>query len=178
MTDTVTPARTGDRGLAASVGLALIAALVGSVVWLVVAMLTDRSVGIVALGVGLLVGLALNRLGGRHKVLPIVAALAAILGVVVGTVLILIWSLRAQPGIDGWRGAIDYLTADLGVAWDIYRDGSKPIDFLFYALAAAAAYQVTARGLAADSAGPAEPAKPAEAAQPTADEATPAGSDS
>lgn len=145
MTDTSTPTR--STGLATSIGLALAAALVGSVVWLVAVMVTGYLIGFVALGVGLLVGFALNRFGGRQAVLPIIAAVAAIIGVLVGSVLIFIWQITDVSGVS-WGTATDLVTSDLGLAWDTYVDGSEPIDFLFYALAAFAAYRFTAAGLA------------------------------
>lgn len=66
------PARTGNIGL--GIAAAVVAALVAAAAYGGIMNAIDRQVGYAAVGVGLLIGFAAGKLGGKNPVLPVVGA--------------------------------------------------------------------------------------------------------
>ncbi|MFD9726802.1 hypothetical protein, partial [Streptomyces sp. NPDC059072] len=76
------PARSGNIGV--GIAAAVVAALVSAVAYGYIMNAIDREVGYAAAGVGLLVGLAAGKLGGRNPILPVIAVLLSVGAVYLG----------------------------------------------------------------------------------------------
>jgi hypothetical protein len=129
----------GDFGRAAIFGLA--AAVLGAVVWYLVVAFTQRQFVVLALGVGILIGVGTLK-GARHPG-PSIALLAGVIAVVAMFFAhyfidrhFLIKGLEAE----GARGHLD-LWLGFHDAWTLVRIGAKaePSQYLFSVLAIGAA---------------------------------------
>jgi hypothetical protein len=69
------------------IGAALLAALIGAIGWAVITVITDYRIGFVAVGIGYLVGAAIERYGGGDARLPVIGAVVALAGCVLGDLL-------------------------------------------------------------------------------------------
>jgi hypothetical protein len=113
------PSRVG-LGLAAGLGATVLAALAyGAIIGV-----TKHEIGYAAVGVGLLVGVAVGKVGGRNAVLPFAGAALAVLGVFLGqffgealigareTGLSVTTILTDYAGVvfDGWKADFDFLS--------------------------------------------------------------------
>lgn len=127
----------GNLVLAGVAGL--IAALVGAVLWALLASMTHLKIGYAAVGVGYLVGLAMRSAGkGRSPVFGYVGAALALLGCVVGDLLSDCSILATHYG----KPLTDVLTAlTPSSAFELLQAGFRPLDALFYVLAAMAGYR-------------------------------------
>ena len=78
----------------------LIAAIVGGVVWGFIVVKTEREIGYVAWGIGLLCGFAVVLFAGRKKGLPFqfIAVLASILGILIGKYATFFMLLKQELG--------------------------------------------------------------------------------
>jgi hypothetical protein len=90
-----------EYGLGSLVGAVvggLIAATIGGVVWGFIVVKTEREIGYVAWGIGLLCGFAVVLFAGRKKGLPFqfIAVLASILGILIGKYATFFMLLRQQ----------------------------------------------------------------------------------
>ena len=140
--------------LAAGIAAAVVGALIGASVWAVIASSTDYKIGFAAVGVGALTGLLAGKVGGGAKQLPVIAAVVGLLGCVLGDVLIdahaFSSAIKEAEGIDvsSWRVLKEMVKDPTGFGWDLYTEGFKALDALFYALAASAGFRLaTAQGL-------------------------------
>ncbi|WP_068614935.1 hypothetical protein [Paenibacillus tuaregi] len=130
-----------ERGqnLVLSILGALVAAVLGAVLWTVVGVSTEREVGYVALGVGALTGFAVQLLARKRtsRAHQIIAVIASIIGVLLGKYL-----LFAYIGNDGMDGMFDSNTfnAFKEMSGDIF----DAMDILFLALAVIPAWKIAA----------------------------------
>ncbi|MFE0649061.1 hypothetical protein ACFVZH_10780 [Streptomyces sp. NPDC059534] len=115
---------------------ALVAALVSGGVYGAVIGGTEREIGWAAVGVGFLVGLAAGKVGGRNPVLPIAAGVlslgAVYLGQLVGISILAAKELHVS--------ASDLFFQEFGTLMEAWNEGKDPLTFLFFALAAFAAF--------------------------------------
>ena len=118
-------------GLAAALG----AALVGALIWSLITITTDYKIGFAAIGIGLLVGKAVEHLGGGDARLPIPAALIALLGCVVGDLFTDVHFLAQAFDLSDATVAKDVVTSP-DIAWRLYKAGFEAMDLVFYAIAA------------------------------------------
>ncbi|WP_431034186.1 hypothetical protein ACQYWQ_11145 [Streptomyces sp. P6-2-1] len=137
-----TPEGTGR--LVAGIVAALVVALVtaGIYGWLIGAM--EREVGYAAIGVGLLVGLATGRIGGRSPVLPVVAALFSLGAVYAG-------QLVGEAAMGAKQLPVStrtLLTDHLGLVQDAWKADADFLTVVFFLIAAAAAFSATRKGAA------------------------------
>ena len=134
---TQTEAPGGNLVLATVAGLA--AALVGAVLWAALVGATHVKIGYAAIGVGFLVGWTMRAAGKGHTpTFGYVGALLALLGCVVGDVLTDCMAVAGQsnhPMLD----IFTHLTPSIAVA--ILQAGFRPLDGLFYIIAAMAGYR-------------------------------------
>jgi hypothetical protein len=88
-------------GLAAAAGIA--AGIVGGIVWGLIVKLSDYEVGVVAWGIGFIVGTAVLWAAGRRKGLPLqlVAVVGALLGILVGKYLAFAWVIQDIAADEG-----------------------------------------------------------------------------
>jgi hypothetical protein len=121
--------------LAALAGLA--AAFVGAIAWAIVTVTTKYQIGFMAIGVGLLVGLAL-RFGNGGKGFGILGAFLALFGCVLGNFLSLIAFVATQQHISMFTvlANVDYAKAGSAL-WDDFLSTS----ILFYAIAVYEGYR-------------------------------------
>ncbi|MEU9301493.1 hypothetical protein [Streptomyces sp. NPDC048269] len=123
------PARTGNIGL--GIVAAVVAALVAAGAYGAIMNAIDREIGYAAAGVGLLVGLAAGKLGGRNPVLPVVAAALSLGAVYLGQ-LFFIALVLADYGNVGVFEVLD--KAGVGGLADIWKEGADFKTYLFIAL--------------------------------------------
>ncbi|WP_326699371.1 hypothetical protein OG909_20040 [Streptomyces sp. NBC_01754] len=125
-----------------NLGLGLLAAVVATLVaagaygWIIGA--TERQIGYAAVGVGVLVGFAASKAGGRNPVLPAVGAVLALAGVYVGQLLgeAIIATKVAPIPVTVSEMFLDHFDI-LHEAWKADAD---VISFVFFAIAGFAAF--------------------------------------
>ncbi|NEA44082.1 hypothetical protein G3I42_33445 [Streptomyces sp. SID11385] len=118
---------------------ALVVALVtaGIYGWLIGTI--ERQVGYAAIGVGLLVGLAAGRFGGRSPVLPVVAALFSLGAVYAGQLVGEAVLGSKQLPLSTWT----LLTEHLDVLRDAWSADADFLSAVFFLIAAGAAFSAT-----------------------------------
>ncbi|RUT30556.1 hypothetical protein EJP77_12055 [Paenibacillus zeisoli] len=118
---------------------ALVAAVLGAVLWTVVGVSTEREVGYVALGVGALTGFAVQLLANKRttRVHQIIAAVAAAIGVLLGK-----YFLFAYVGNDGFDGMFNSYT--FSMFQEMSGEIFDALDILFLALAVVPAWRIAA----------------------------------
>jgi len=122
------------------------AAFVGAVVWALITSLTQYQIGFMAIGVGLLVGYAVRRMGqGVDPVFGYFGAGLSLLGCVLGNLLTTCIITSQQEGM-----ALPQVLASLNfaVAFEIIKYTFSPIDLLFYGLALYYGYRLSFRQMA------------------------------
>ncbi|NOX24240.1 MAG: hypothetical protein GXP36_14275 [Actinobacteria bacterium] len=119
-----------------------LAAVIGAVAWAILVVVTELQIGIVAIGIGALVGFAVARFGkGIDKSFGIMAGVLALLGVAFGNVLGV-----AAFAADGIAEIPNVLFDRLGPGgWVEVLTALQPLDFLFYGFAAYYAFQSAQR---------------------------------
>ncbi|MFI1579219.1 hypothetical protein [Embleya sp. NPDC020630] len=131
------PPRTGNAGLAvlAGVGAMLVAAGVYGVI---VKSMEIQSTWF-GVGVAALIAFAVGRVGGANPVLPVVATVLALLGVVLGQLTALTLSGADELNISVFDVLTDY-GSELMRGW---KDGLEFFDFLVFVFAGVAAFGIT-----------------------------------
>ncbi|MFC9704344.1 hypothetical protein ACFTWD_27025 [Streptomyces sp. NPDC056943] len=123
-----------------NVGLGLLAALVAGLVaggvYGAVIGGVEREIGWAAVGVGFLIGLAAGKAGGRNPVLPVASAVlslgAVYLGQLVGIAVLGAKELNVS--------ATELFFEEFGLLTEAWNEGKDAMTFLFFALAAFAAF--------------------------------------
>jgi xanthosine utilization system XapX-like protein len=126
----------------------LVAALVGAVLWAVTVEVTGYQIGVVAIGVGLLVGQVMSMTAGSGPRLPLVAAGLALLGCALGEVFIDAHEVAKVIGA-GTPSMVRYFFGHPDVLSDVFVAGFSPLTLAFWGIAAGAGYRLAARGQAA-----------------------------
>jgi hypothetical protein len=112
------PIREEPRPLGLTVGAGLVAAIVGGVVWGLVVKYSDYEIGIVAWGIGLLVGLAVAAVSrSRGPVLQAVAVACALVGILLGKYLS--YALVLQEEADAQGVDIGLFSSEM---WSFFRE--------------------------------------------------------
>jgi hypothetical protein len=150
------------KGFGRGLSAALAAAALGGIGWAVLTGLTNYKIGFAAIGIGLLVGLAVERFGGGDGRLPIVGAIAALLGCLFGDVLADAHILASQFHISIFTVLRDLSHHPRNYV-DLYQAGFKAFDLVFYAIAGYEGYKLSLRGVlrARAAAAPVAPLEPA-----------------
>ena len=121
---TAGPIREEPRPLGLAVLAGLVAAVVGGVIWGYVVKLSEYEVGIVAWGIGLLVGVAVAGVSrARGPVLQAIAVGCALAGILLGKYLS--YALIAQEDLDSIGIDIGLFSGDM---WSFFRED---LDFVF-----------------------------------------------
>ncbi|MFB7052921.1 hypothetical protein [Streptomyces vinaceus] len=123
------PARTGNIGL--GIAAAVVAALVAAAAYGGIMNAIDRQVGYAAVGVGLLIGFAAGKLGGKNPVLPVVGVLLSLGAVYLGQLFFIALAL-ADYGNVGLGEVLD--KAGVGGLNDIWQEGADAMDYVFLAI--------------------------------------------
>jgi hypothetical protein len=162
-----TPAPKTSLGL--GVAAALAGAVAGAVLWAVLVSVTNYKIGYAAVGVGALAGFLGGRFGGANKNLPVLAAAIGLVGCFLGDVFsdAHAFSKGLQEfrhvNVSSFTVFKEMVKDPNGLGWNIYQEGFKAIDALFYAFAALAGFRLAT----------AQQALHAAAAIPLADGTTP-----
>jgi len=120
-----------------------VAAIVGAGLWALVTVMTGYQIGWMAVGVGVLVGLALRKLGkGIDKTFGIAGAGLALLGCVLGNLLAVCRFVAVQEAIP-FLQVLGRLTP--GAAVELLKVTFSPMDILFYGLAVYEGYKLAFR---------------------------------
>ncbi|WP_330245915.1 MULTISPECIES: hypothetical protein [unclassified Streptomyces] len=114
---------------------AVVAALVAAGIYGGIIGATKHEIGYAAVGVGFLVGLAAGKVGGRNPVLPVLSAVLALVGVYGGQ-LLGVAMINKSDSMPLSEVFLDHFS-ELNSLWKADID---PIAFLFFALAAFAAF--------------------------------------
>jgi hypothetical protein len=122
--DTAGPIREEPRPLGLALLAGLVAAVVGGVIWGYVVKLSDYEVGIVAWGIGLVVGVAVAGVSrGRGPVLQAIAVACALVGILLGKYLS--YALIAQEELESVGVDIGLFSSDMR---SFFRED---LDFVF-----------------------------------------------
>ena len=122
-----------------------IAASIGTTIWAIITVLTDYQVGLMALGVGFLVGYAARFFGkGVDKIHGVIAAGLALLGCLAGNLLTgaILISQQEQVSLGD---VLLILALSPAAVVEIMTAMFSPIDLLFYSLAAYEGYRFSFR---------------------------------
>jgi hypothetical protein len=115
---------------------ALAAALVAAGIYGFVIGTTKHEIGWAAVGVGFVIGLAAGKLGGRNPVLPVVSAVLALGAVYLGQLVGEAMVITDEFGVNFSKVFFDHF----GVVQDAWKADSDPLTFVFFAIAAFAAF--------------------------------------
>ena len=122
--------------IALGLGTAVVAAVAAAALYGVVIGLTKHEIGWAAVGVGLVIGLAAGKVGGRNPVLAITAAVLALGSVYLGQLV-----GEAMIGADQLDVAFsEVFFQHFGVVQDAWKEEADPLTFVFFAIAAWAAF--------------------------------------
>lgn len=122
-----------DQKLFAGLAAGLGAAIIGAVIWAIVTVLTEHQYGLMAIGVGFLVGYAVRTFGkGIDAIFGMTGGAIALLGCVVGNFLTVLIVVSRQEGIP----FLDLLTrVTPGIIAAVLKETFQAMDLLFYAIA-------------------------------------------
>ena len=132
------PSGSFRRGLAAAIA----AAVIGAIAWAVITVASDYKIGLVAVGIGVLVGLAVERFGGGDARLPIAAAVIALFGCLLGDLFIAAHAFAKARDVSIFN---EFQRPH--EVWTVYTHSFGAIYGLFYAIAAFEGFQFGRRGV-------------------------------
>ncbi|HET9655714.1 MAG TPA: hypothetical protein VFP72_10195 [Kineosporiaceae bacterium] len=144
-------------GTARCLAVGALVSLIAACVWAFIVEITHYKVGIVATGIGILVGLAMARTASTDRRLPVIGAALALAGCLVGDFLA-DSSAAAQEVGTSFLNVVTKSIENPNLAWELFRIGFAPMDFLFWGLAAYAAFRQVQQGVAVATARSAQPA--------------------
>ena len=135
--------------LGKAIAAALGAAVVGAVLWAVVTVMTKYQIGIMAIGVGFLVGWAV-RVTGRSgaPVLGYVGAVFALIGCLLGNLLTISGFISAETAVP-LSDALAKLLLQPATAVSMMQESFSPMDLVFYAIAVYEGYKIARRPVTA-----------------------------
>jgi hypothetical protein len=131
--------------LAAALLAGLLAALAGGIVWAVITVQTRYQLGFMAIGLGLLVGFAVRKVGGGNTAaFAVIGAVCALLGCLLGN-LLSASGFYAEAQDRSVVLVVAQLMDEPDRAVKLMQATFNPIDLLFYAIAVFAAYKLSRR---------------------------------
>ncbi|MET9957490.1 hypothetical protein ABZ128_00075 [Streptomyces sp. NPDC006326] len=128
------PVRPGNIGL--GLAAALVAAVVAAAVYGGIIGASKYQIGYAAVGVGILVGFAAGKLGGRNPVLPVVSAVLALAAVFAGQ----IFGIALIGADELGTGVLDVLGLGVNLLVDAWKEDSDPLTYVFLAIGGYAAF--------------------------------------
>lgn len=134
-----------EQNLAGALLGGLGAAVVGAILWALITLALKVQIGFMAIGVGLLVGMAVSRMGkGLDNTCGIIGGTLALIGCVLGNVLTIYGAISRELDIS----IVDVLLTmpTSGVA-DALGKSFSPIDLLFYGIAVHQGYKRSFRAV-------------------------------
>jgi hypothetical protein len=137
-----------EQNLVGGICAGLAAAVLGAAAWALVTVVTGYQIGWMAIGVGLLVGLAVRAVGkGMNKSFAFMGATLALGGCLLGNLLTVCHFVAAEEGM-GLFGILTQLNPVSAVA--LIGLTFSPIDLLFYGLAVTQAFSLSSREVSDD----------------------------
>jgi len=110
--------------------------------WAVITSVTNYRIGFVAVGVGFLVGMAIERFGGGDARLPVIGAIVALIGCVLGDMLADAHLVSRDVHIP-----LTTVLSHPHALWRVYTAEFRFLDAVFYAIAAYEGFRFGARGV-------------------------------
>ena len=111
---------------------------------------TGYQIGFMAIGVGFLVGYAVNYFGkGMTTPFGIVGAFFALFGCILGNLLTVIIAAYNLEGVSLFQIIMTFLTSP-GVALEIMKETFRPMDLLFYGIAICEGYRFSFRQISGE----------------------------
>ncbi|MER6071883.1 hypothetical protein ABT187_24150 [Streptomyces sp. NPDC001817] len=130
------PPAPGGNNVALGVLAAVVAAVAAAALYGVVIGATKHEIGYAAVGVGFVIGLAAGKAGGRNPALPVVSGLLALgavyLGQLVGEAMIITKQLPVSFN--------ELFFQHIDVVQEVWKKDVDPLTFVFFAIAAFAAF--------------------------------------
>ncbi|MFB7360119.1 hypothetical protein [Streptomyces gardneri] len=115
---------------------AVVAALVSAGVYGALLGGIERQISWAAIGVGFLVGFAAGKVGGRNPVLPVAGAVLSLGAVYLGQLV----GIAVLAAKEFNVSATELFLEDFGLLTEAWNEGKDALTFLFFALAAFAAF--------------------------------------
>ncbi len=135
-----------QQNLPAGVVAGLAAAIVGAVIWAVITVVTKFQVGYMAIGVGFLVGFAVQTFGrGITNAFAVAGCLLALVGCLLGNLFSVCGFISIQKSVP-LADILARLNPELAVR--ILTATFDPMDLLFYGIALYAGYNYSVRRIA------------------------------
>jgi len=124
------------------------AAIISAILWAIITVTTEYQIGFMAIGVGLVVGVAVRFFGaGVDKIYGVIGAVFSLVGCLLG-------NLFSQVGFLAQMQQLSYLDAlllfDLDTILLILEDTFSPMDLIFYAIAVGEGYKFAFRQVPED----------------------------
>jgi hypothetical protein len=129
----------GGNGRAIAIGFG--ALFLGALAWALIGALTKHEYSLVALGIGLLIGLAMYTARPTSLGVAVVAAAFTLLGCAIGEILAFAFVFGDATGI-GFSQALETVMQNLG---SFFTDAVSGRSYLFWAIGAAASFGITFR---------------------------------
>ncbi|MEU8616781.1 hypothetical protein [Streptomyces sp. NPDC048623] len=130
------PAPPARSNVGLGIVAAVVAALVAGGVYGAIAGGIEREIGWAAVGVGFLVGFAAGKAGGRNPALPVISAVLSLGAVYLGQLV----ALAIIGGKELHVSATTIFFDHFDVLTQAWKEDLDPLTFLFFALAAFAAF--------------------------------------
>lgn len=140
------PSAVTSASTARCLAVGVVVALVGAGIWAVIVEVSNYKVGIVATGIGLLVGLAMGQLASTNRLLPTISAVLALIGCLVGDFLADASAVAHEVGTS-IMNVLEKSVQQPDLAVEMFKLGFAPMDIVFWALAAYAAFRQTQAGV-------------------------------
>ncbi|MDF3291062.1 hypothetical protein [Streptomyces silvisoli] len=129
---------TVGAGVLAGLGTAVVAALL----YAAIIRFTNHEIGYVALVVGLLIGAAMGKAGGRNAALPVLGIVFSLLAVWLGQLIGIAWlATHLDPGLS----FVHLFFGQFGALLKAWQNGLDAKDFLFFGIAGLEGWAVTRR---------------------------------
>ena len=132
-----------EQNLTLGVVGGIIGGILGAIIWAAITYFTDTKFGLVAIGVGFLVGCGVRLLGkGFDRVFGIVGAIIALLSIIIGNFLMAIGLLTKIVSLEYLEVL---LTFDYTRTMELMTLIFSPMDLLFYGIAIYEGYRFSFR---------------------------------
>jgi len=132
-----------EQNLAGGLVAGLAASLAGAVIWAVVTDATGYQIGWMAIGVGVLVGMAVRTFGkGLDSAFGVLGAVLSLLGCVAGNLFAIVGLVAEQQQIP-FMSVVQRL--DVELIGELMGIGFSPMDLLFYGIALYEGYKLSFR---------------------------------
>lgn len=134
-----------EQNLAAGGLAGMVAAVTGAAIWAGVSVATEYQIGWMAVGIGMLVGIAIRVVGkGVDQIFGVAGAFISLVGCALGNIFTVAYYLSMQTGTP----LIDVLTqADFEMLVELLMSTFRVMDLLFYGLAMYFGYRYSFREL-------------------------------